>query len=240
MEWRDDGIILNVRKHGESGAIVSLITRAHGRHSGLVRGGRSSRLRGILQPGNLIRADWRARLAEHLGNMTVEPLESRVAPLLVHPGRLAALTSACAILETALPERQPAGEMFDLMDVLTRHLGDDDWAATYVRWEAAMLSALGYGLDLAACAATGVTENLTHVSPRSGRAVSREAAGPYKERLLPLPPFLLEDAEAGRVPDIVEIRDGLRLTGFFLDQMVLGPAGRHLPDERGRIAPPSR
>ena len=235
MEWRDDGIILNVRKHGESGAIVSLITRAHGRHAGLVRGGRSSRLRGILQPGNLIRADWRARLIEHLGNMTVEPMESRVAPILLHPGRLAALTSACAILETALPERQSAPEMFDLMDLLTRHLGDDDWAATYVRWEAAMLSALGFGLDLTACAATGVTDNLTYVSPKTARAVSEEAAGPYKERLLPLPPFLLEDAEEGRVPDADEIRDGLRLTGFFLDQMVMGPAGKHLPDERGRI-----
>ncbi|WP_425404670.1 DNA repair protein RecO [Hwanghaeella sp.] len=235
MEWRDDGIVLKVRKHGENGAIVSLITRAHGRHAGLVRGGRSSRLRGILQPGNLVRADWRARLADHLGNLSVEPLESRVAPLLLHPGRLAALTSACAILETALPERQPALEMFELMDLLTRHLGDEDWAATYIRWEAAMLGALGYGLDLSACAATGVTENLTHVSPKTGRAVSEEAAGPYKERLLPLPTFLLEDAEAGRVPDPDEIREGLRLTGFFLDQMVMSPAGRHLPDERGRI-----
>lgn len=235
MEWRDDGIILNVRKHGESGAIVSLLTRAHGRHGGLVRGGRSSRLRGILQPGNLIRADWRARLAEHLGNMTVEPVESRVAPLLLNPGRLAALTSACAILEAALPERQPAPEMFALMDLLTRHLVDEDWAATYIRWEAAMLTELGYGLDLSACAATGVMDNLTYVSPKTGRAVSTEAAGPYKERLLPLPPFLLEDAEAGRVPDKDEIQNGLRLTGYFLDQMVLGPSGKHLPDERGRI-----
>lgn len=235
MEWRDDGIILKVRKHGESGAIVSLITRAHGRHAGLVRGGRSSRMRGILQPGNLVHADWRARLVEHLGNMTVEPVESRVAPLLLHQGRLAALTSACAILETALPERQPAGEMFDLMDLLTRHLDDEDWAATYIRWEAAMLGALGYGLDLSTCAATGVTENLTHVSPRTGRAVSWEAAGPYKERLLPLPPFLLEDAEEGRVPDREEISDGLRLTGHFLANLVFAPGGRTLPDERGRI-----
>ena len=147
------------------------------------------------------------------------------------------LTSACAILEVAVPERQPAPEMFELMDILTRHLGDADWAATYIRWEAAMLGALGYGLDLSACAATGVTENLTHVSPKSARAVSREAAGPYKERLLPLPPFLLEDAEEGRVPDQDEIRAGLRLTGYFLDQMVMTPAGRHLPDERGRISP---
>jgi len=233
LEWRDDAIVLGSRKHGESGAIVSLLTRGQGRHAGLVRGARSSRLRGVLQAGNLVRADWRARLPEHLGTLTVELLAARTAPLLTHPGRLAALTSACALVEIALPERQPVEEVFDLMDSLTQALVDDAWLEVYVKWELALLSTLGFGLDLSACAATGVTDDLIYVSPKSGRAVSREGGALYKDRLLPLPAFLI--AERGASPGREEFESALRLTGFFLRRHVTEPSGGQLPDARGRV-----
>ncbi|MDJ0683285.1 MAG: DNA repair protein RecO [Alphaproteobacteria bacterium] len=235
MDWRDDGIVLSLRKHGESGAIAALLTRDHGRHAGLVRGARSAKLRGVLQPGNLVRADWRARLAEHLGHFTIEALEARVAPLLTSPGRLAALTSACALLDIALPERAPVPEIYDLTDALTERLADDDWAEAYVKWEAALLAALGFGLDLNACAATGVTDDLIFVSPKSGRAVSREAGAPYKERLLRLPGFLLPRPQTAP-PTPEDVVRGLRLTGYFLNEQVARPGGQTLPDARSRLA----
>lgn len=237
MEWRDDAVVLGSRKHGESSAIVSLLTRAHGRHAGLVRGARSTRLRGVLQAGNLVRADWRARLPEHLGTLSVELLTARTAPLLIHPGRLAALTSACALVENAAPERQPAPEIFDLMDSLTQALADEAWLEVYVKWELALLSALGFGLDLSACAATGVTEDLIYVSPKSGRAVSREGGALYKDRLLPLPAFLMSDTAGPPGQDAVF--DALRLTGFFLRRHVTEPAGGQMPDARERLLRPS-
>ena len=233
MEWRDDAIVLGSRKHGESSAIASLLTRTHGRHAGLVRGARSARLRGVLQAGNLVRADWRARLPEHLGTLTVELLAARTAPLLVHPGRLAALTSACALVESAVPERQPVPEIFDLMDSLTQALVDDAWLEVYVKWELALLSTLGFGLDLTACAATGVTDDLIYVSPKSGRAVSREGGALYKDRLLPLPAFLITESDGPPTPEAIE--SALRLTGFFLRRHVTEPTGGQLPDARERL-----
>ena len=233
VEWRDTAIVLAVRKHGESSAVATILTQEHGRHAGLVRGARSVRMRGVLQPGNLVRADWRARLAEHLGTMSVELVEARTAPLLTDPGRLAALASACAITDSALPERQPSGEVYRLLDSLTQALGGDAWLETYVKWELALLSVLGYGLDLSACAATGVTDDLIYVSPKSGRAVSREGGALYKDRLLPLPAFLITDGAGA--PGADAIQDGLRLTGHFLRANVLAPAHRQLPDTRDRL-----
>ncbi len=231
MHWNDDGIVLSARRHGETSAVVTLLTRGHGRHAGLLRGGAGRRLRGILQPGNEVAAEWRARLAEHLGTFAVEPGQARAAGLLDHPARLAALAAACAVTEAALPEREPHPALFDALRVLLDALADGEtWPAVYVRWEMGLLQELGFGLDLSRCAATGDADDLAYVSPKSGRAVSRAAAEPYKHRLLPLPAFLL-GVQTG-LPDAGDLKNGLALTGYFLD--------RHIFAGRNTTAPPAR
>ena len=238
MEWSEDGIVLSARKHGESAAIVQLLTREHGRHAGLVRGGAGRKARGIYQPGNRVAAIWRARLAEHLGNYTCELMASLAAGLLDDPVRLAGLASACALTETVLPEREPHPAVHDGLAALLADLDDATgdgaaaWAQTYVRWELALLAELGYGLDLSACAATGRNDELAWVSPKSGRAVSLSAGEPYRDRLLALPSFLLDGGEAG--PG--EIGQGLALTEHFFARHVFGPQGRTLPAARERLA----
>lgn len=232
MDWTDDGIVLTARRHGESAAIATLLTRDHGRHAGLVRGGGARRHRGTLQPGNRVAAVWRARLDEHLGNFTLEPTESVAARLLDRPGPLAALASACALVEAGLPEREPHPELYDATLRLLAALDSAAWALAYVGWELGLLTALGYGLDLDRCAVTGDAADLAYVSPRSGRAVSRAAGEAYRDRLLPLPGFLLGPAAAE--PDT--LLAGLRLTGHFLDRHLLRPQGAAMPDARIRLA----
>jgi DNA repair protein RecO (recombination protein O) len=236
MDWTDQGIVLSARRHGENAAIVSLLTSAHGRHAGLVRGGSGRRLRGILQPGNEVEASWRARLAEHLGSYTIELHRARAADLLAHADRLAGLTAAAAIIDAVLPEREPHSPVFQgFLSLLDAFEGGEAliWGAVYVRFELGLLTELGFGLDLSHCASTGVSDNLVYVSPRSGRAVSAEAGAPYAERLLALPQFLL-GSQAGGV-DTGDLRDGLALTGFFLDQQVFAPNGQREPAARGRL-----
>lgn len=231
MDWQEDGIILSVRKHGESSAILNVLTRNRGRHAGLVRGGSGKRLRGVLQPGNKIQASWRARLPEHLGNFTIDPLHAYAAAALADANRLAALSSACALIEASLPEREPHPAILDGFEIFLKALEDDSvWPVIYVKWEIGLLAELGFGLDLSHCAATGATEDLTYVSPRSGRAVSTAAAGPYKERLLTLPAFLLDStADAS-------IADGLKLTGYFLENHVFQHRNMEMPAARRRLA----
>ncbi|MEQ8745660.1 DNA repair protein RecO [Pyruvatibacter sp.] len=229
MDWIDDGIVLHVRPHGEASVILELLTRDHGRHLGLVRGGTSKRLRGLLQPGNTLRAHWRARLQEHLGSYTVEPLVERVSVALANRKALGGLTAAAAVASAALPEREAHPRVYDGLTVLLDTLDDaDTWPAVMARWELGLLEDLGFGLDLSACAVTGETENLAYVSPRSGRAVTQEAAGVYKERLLKLPAFLAGGDGYGAD----DIHDGLRLTGFFLEKRVFAPGDRALPVPR--------
>ena len=231
MEWSDEGIVLAVRRHGESAAIVSLLTGEHGRHAGLVRGGASRRLRGVLQPGNLLSATWRARLEEHLGAYTVEPLHS-CAVLYDLSGPLAALTAATALVEAALPERAPHPELYRSLAVLLDALERPDWAESYVRWELFLLADLGFGLDLESCAATGTNDGLAWVSPKSGRAVSLSAGEPWRDRLLALPPFL---APGGGAADAGQVVDGLRLTGWFLERHVFASHNARTPDARERL-----
>ena len=234
MDWSDQGIVLSARRHGESAAIVSLLTLAHGRHAGLVRGGSGKRLRGVLQLGNELSASWRARLAEHLGSYTVELLRARAAPLLAQPDRLAALSAAAAVTEAALPEREPHPKIYEAFLALLEALaGEALWPAVYVRFELGLLAELGFGLDLGSCASTGETEDLAYVSPRSGRAVSAAAGAPYAERLLPLPAFLLGRHEGPL--GARDVLDGLRLTGFFLERQVFLPHGRREPAARIRL-----
>ncbi len=238
MDWTDDGIVLSARKHGEAAAIVSLLTRSHGRHAGLVRGGAGRKLRGILQPGNLVHAHWRARLPEHLGTFTLEPVHAYAAEILDTPLQLAALSSACAVAETTLPEREPHRPVYDGLKVVLDALDVDWWPSIYVKWELGLLQELGFGLDLDRCAATGRDDNLVYVSPKSGRAVSGEAGAPYRKVLLPLPDFLLGSGGAG---DTRQVADGLKLTGFFLEHHVYhGPPPPARERLMGRIAAAAR
>ena len=232
MEWSDEAIVLSGRRHGEGSLVVQLLTREHGRSPGLVRGGASSRMRGTFQPGNEVTATWRARLAEHLGWYACELVRNNAAAWLDDAARLAAVGSACAVAETALPEREPHPVLFEGLRALLGGLDSEVWPAIYVRWEVELLTELGYGLDLSACAATGGTGDLAFVSPRTGRAVSRDAGEPYRERLLRLPGFLTGGGELSAA----DMADGLDLTAYFLRRHVYDPAGRELPPARARLA----
>jgi DNA repair protein RecO (recombination protein O) len=215
MDWRDEGILLAVRPHGETSAIIECLTREHGRHAGLVQGGQGSALTPALQPGAQLMLDWRARLSEHLGHYRVELLRSRAASIMADRAGLAALNATGALLVTMLPEREPNPEIYDATLALADALAaaEWDWPARYARWEITLLKALGFGLDLARCAATGKADDLVYVSPRSGRAVSRDAGGAWADQLLPLPGFLTGRAE----PTIGAVREAVRMSGFFLE-----------------------
>jgi DNA repair protein RecO (recombination protein O) len=232
MEWRDEGFLLTVRPHGESSAIIEVMTRAHGRHAGVVRGGASSRMAPALQPGVQLDLAWRARLQDHVGSFTVEQLRFRTAIMADRLG-LAGLGAVCALLAFALPERDPHPALYaQSAALLDQMLAGNDWAAAYLRWELALLDETGYGLDLTSCAVTGSVEELAYVSPRSGRAVSRAAAGAWADRLLPLPEML-----TGGPATPEGLVCGLHLSGHFLEN-ALAPAlgNRPLPEARRRLA----
>ena len=237
MEWSDEGIVLASRKHGEASAVVQLFTHAHGRHAGLVRGGGASKARGVYQSGNLVAARWRARLAEHLGAYTCEPVKSHAAALLDDPLGLAALTSACALLAVSLPERHPYPVLYDATLSLIEALagGEPAWPARYVRWELGLLRELGFGLDLSCCAATGARDGLAYVSPRSGQAVSEAAAAPWRDKLLPLPEFLIAGEDGRDAVTADDVARGLELTGFFLERRVFAPLNQGVPAARARF-----
>jgi DNA repair protein RecO (recombination protein O) len=232
MEWQDEGLVLAARSHGETDAILTALTFEHGRHLGLVRGGAGCRARPLLQPGNRLQLTWKARLPEHLGNFTPEPVQLAAGRLLDDPLRLAALAAATSLLEAALAEREPHPRLFaGLLKLLDAMLGDPRWLETYVRFELLLLQELGFALALETCAVTDVTDDLAFVSPRTGRAVARAAAGDLAPRLLPLPDFLQRDVPA-RFSSILE---GLRLAGHFLARQALSPADRPLPAARERL-----
>lgn len=234
MDWVDEGLLLSARPHGESAAIIEVLTAAHGRHLGVVRGGTGRKLAPVLQPGAQLAVTWRARLDQHIGSYAVEPLQARAAAVLADPDRLAGLTALCALAAWALPEREPQPRLYPLTVALADAIaGGGDWFGPYLRWERALLDETGFGLDLSACAVTGARTGLAHVSPRSGRAVTAEAGAPWAERLLPLPPALIADTPADRAG----MAAGLRTTGHFL-ATVLAPAlgDRPLPAARTRLA----
>lgn len=233
MEWDDEAVVLSARTLGESSAVLSALTRRHGRHAGLVRGGSGRRGRGLLQPGNRIACRWRARAAEQLGSFACELITATAPAVLEDAPRLAAVASACAVLDAALPEREPATAQHDGLLALLRAVEEDAaWPSVYVRWEMALLADLGFGLDLSACAVTGAREGLAFVSPRTGRAVCAAAAAPWQQRLLVLPAFLTGDAAAA---DSDEIIAGLALTGHFLHRCVFAEHDRELPAARHRL-----
>jgi len=230
MEWRDEGIILGTRKHGETSAILEVMTRCHGRHLGLVRGGRSRRRQPVLQAGNLVELIWRARLDEHLGTFQAEAIELNAARLFDSAASVHGLAVLAAHVRL-LPERDPHERLYDTLRLVIAHLDDPQAAGELVvRFEMALLDELGFGLDLSRCAVTGAHDRLAYVSPKSGRAVSRAAAGTWRDRLLALPAFLLHGAGLRAGGDDLEA--AFRLTGYFL--------GRHVYEPRGIGEPQSR
>jgi DNA repair protein RecO (recombination protein O) len=228
VEWSDIGIVLGARRNGEANAVAELMTRDHGRHLGLVRGG-GTRLRPVLQAGNLVSATWRARLDEHLGYYVVEGIELRAASFLPAAHALFGVQHLAALCRL-LPERDPHRPLFDLLDLTVAALAEPVSAAALVaRFELRLLAELGFGLDLEACAATGSTADLVYVSPKSGRAVSRAAGEPWRDKLLVLPSFLCNTAT---LPTATALRESFTLTGFFLARHVFEPRGETLPPAR--------
>jgi DNA repair protein RecO (recombination protein O) len=232
MEWTDQGIVLGVRRHGESSAIVELLTREHGRHLGLVRGGASARMRPVLQPGNSVTAVWRARLDEHLGYYQLEGTRLRAASLLASSHAVYGVTHL-ASLARLLPERDPHQDIYEMLEQTLDDFVDVEGAAVHlIRFELAMLAELGFGLGLSSCAASGASSELIYVSPKSGGAVSRTAGEPWRDRLMRLPAFLREDNEGSNGWSDQDLLDGFALTGRFLLRNVLEPRGQGHSDAR--------
>ena len=238
MDWRDEGLLLSARRHGESAALVEVFTAAHGRHAGVVRGGGSRRMAPLLQPGARVQVEWSARLEEHLGTFRIDPIDSRTAQLMADGAALAALVAMTALVVAALPERDAHPRLYAGSVALLEALATDaDWPARYAAWELDLLADLGFGLDLGACAVTGATADLAWVSPRTGRAVSRSAGAPWAARLLPLPDFLRAGVrDAGAAPvSAAAVGDALALTGHFLEaRLAPGLPRGQLPAARGR------
>ncbi len=231
MQWRDEGFVIGARRHGETSALLELMTRAHGRHLGLVRGGAGKSIRSALQPGNDVDALWRARLSDQLGVFVVEPLRARAASLIDHGHALHGVGHLCALLRL-LPERDPHPGIYEMARAIAEVLVVKERApALLAHFEIALLSALGFGLDLDACALTGAHDDLAYVSPKSGRAVSREAGAPWRARLLPFPAFL-QAAPSSSTPNVEDLAAAFRLTGHFLRRDVFGPRGAPMPHAR--------
>ena len=233
IEWTDDAIVLSARPQGESGALVSVFSRNHGRQKGIVHGGQSRSKQAFLQAGQQVKAVWRARLSDQLGTYTLEPVWAWSAPLMDDARALAGLSAACAMLDGTLAEGEAHPALYEgFLALLGSFSSSGVWPFVYVRWELGLLAELGYGVDLSQCAVTGTRETLTHVSPNSGRAVCALVAAPYKERLLPVPRFLVGGDAAGSEEDVCA---GLRLSGFFFARHVFAGLGRIIPPARMRL-----
>ena len=233
MEWRGEGILVAVRRHGESSAIIEVFTETHGLHAGVVRGGVGRRMGPVLQPGAQLDVVWRARLEDHIGSYTVEPIRSRAAAAMSDRLMLAGLNAVTGLLSYCLPERQQHAAFYrqteQLLDLLEH---PEVWPLAYLKWEITLLSEVGFALQLDSCAVSGMTADLGFVSPRSGRAVSRSAAGEWADRLLPLPDIL---RGVGKGPDL-EVFESLKTTGhFFHSQVAATLGGRPLPEARARF-----
>ena len=233
MEWEAPGIVLSVRPFGEGDAIAATFTELHGRHLGLARGGMSRRQAAVWQAGNLVQLRWTGRLVDQLGGFSGELVHATAALAMDDPLALALLTASCGIADGVLSERAPHPRAFAALLSMLAILGDPRAAlAAYVRWEVALLAELGFGLDMSRCAVTGGTQDLAFISPRTGRAVSRNAAGAWRERLLVLPRFVVDDDSAA---DLCDVHDGLKLTGHFLARMVFAPRELPLPASRAAL-----
>ncbi len=238
MEWQDDGIVLSASRFGENDALLEVMTPSHGRARGFVKAGMSRRNKAVLQPGNKLRLNWRARLETNLGRFQIELLHSPLGVLISDSGRMMALAAVCANVQSTMPERQAHAGVFEALAGYIALLEAEDgdvalWGAALARIELGILAELGYGLDLSCCAATGTVDNLIYVSPKSGRAVSAEAGQPYKGKLLHLPEFMAQGSLNDATLECAA--QGLALTGFFLDRNVWVVTGKGQPDARERL-----
>ncbi|KQI71965.1 DNA recombination protein RecO [Loktanella sp. 5RATIMAR09] len=233
IEWQDEAALLSSRPFGENAVIIEVFSASHGRHAGVVRGGTSRKLAPILQPGAQVAVAWKARLDSHLGAFTVEPIRSRAAAAMSDRLALAGLNAVCSLLTIVLPEREAHRPLYDRTIGLLDLLGQSEvWPLAYLRWEQALLDEMGFGLNLSACAVRGVNEDLIYVSPKSGRAVSREAAGEWADRMLPLPPVLAGKGDASNT----EIAKALGTTGYFIEHRLIKSLGdRPMPGARARL-----
>ncbi len=233
MEWRDQGILLSARKHGETSLIIEMFTPTQGRHVGVVRGGTSRKIAPILQPGAQLDVAWRARLEDHIGSFSVEPVRSRAAVAMGDRLALAGLNTVTALLSFCLPEREPHRALYDRTQMLLDLLGQTDvWPLAYLQWEMGLLEEMGYALDLTACAVTGSTEELRYVSPKTGRAVSAQGAGEWVDKMLPLPAVMRGLGDGGDA----EIGQGFVTTGYFLERhLAYDLGGKPLPEARARF-----
>ncbi len=231
-QWRDQGFVLAVRGHGDAGAVVSLLTEHHGRHAGYLHGAQSSKKRAMIEPGSRVSIDWKSRVADNLGTVTVEQEAGLPHGILDDPLKLSALLSACGLCDSALPEREGHAGLYHGFKTLIEMMDGEVWGAAYVYWEIALLKELGFGLDLTRCAGGGDPQTLAYVSPKSGCAVSYVAGEPYKDKLLPLPSFLKPN---GGPLDAEEIQKGLRMTGYFLEHWVYTHHTKGVPEARLRF-----
>lgn len=231
-QWTDQGIVLSVRAHGENGAVVSLLTENHGRHAGYVQGAKSSRMRGFLQQGCVVSAQWSARVADNLGSFKIEEDRNIPAAYMNDTLRLCSILSACSLCDTAIAEREGHAGLYYGLLAFFEALDTEEWAAIYVMWEIALLKELGFGLNLGICAGGGDISTLAYVSPKSGQAVSSEKGEPYKDKLLPLPAFLKPERGAAANEEILK---GLEMTGYFLEHWVYTHHTKGVPQERLRF-----
>ena len=230
--WRDQGLVLSARPHGEGGAVVALLTETNGRHAGYLHGAHSSKKRALVEPGTIVDVEWQARTSDNLGTYKLEERKGLSPMIMGDPLRLGALLSACALCDAALPEREGHAGLFYGLEALIGTLDSDVWGAAYVMWEIALLKELGFGLELSKCAGGGDAQTLAYVSPKSGRAVSYAEGEPYKEKLLNLPAFLKPN---GGPADDEAVRDGLRMTGHFLEHWVFAHHTKGVPEPRLRF-----
>ncbi|MCI5049976.1 MAG: DNA repair protein RecO [Rickettsiales bacterium] len=232
MQWNDTALILSISKFSEHDAVVRVLSREHGLYSGIAKRGLGKSKRGIYQPGNLVHAEWKARLEQHMGSFDCELAKPFAALLMKHPHKLAGLNAACSMIPLAMEERDPHAQLYDaFMHVISQMIGGDEWISDYIRFEMTLLREAGYGLDLSRCVATGAQEDLVYVSPKSGCAVSEAAGRPYHERMLKLPRFLREEVK----PVEDEIHEAFRLTSHFLSSWLLEPLGKRMPQARERL-----
>ncbi|MEM1035784.1 MAG: DNA repair protein RecO [Pseudomonadota bacterium] len=235
MQWRDEALVLGGRRFGEGGLILDVLTAHKGRRAGLVYGGASRKKRPQYEAGNSLSLQWSGRLEDQLGRFDVaEVTTSRAARYLDDPAALAAISSVSELLRAGLDDGDQIGSaLYEPTIFLLETLDDSDiWPSLYCRWELGLLSALGFGLDLDRCALSGANDGLTHVSPKTGRAIRGSEAGEYLDRLFTLPPFLCEpNAMIGDD----DIRNALLLTGYFIEERLFAGMNRTTPEARARL-----
>lgn len=237
MQWSDSAIVLSARRLGERSAIVHVLTSEHGLHAGVDKAAFGKARRGVYQPGNMVQAHWQARLAEHMGMISCELMEPVASYLLDDRIALAAMTSATQMIEAVLMERDPQHDMYEHLCLLLQHLCSGDrehWLLRYVQLEYALLECSGFGLDIASCAATGKTTDLCYISPRTGRAVCKEAGQPYHDKLFPLPSYWQKES-GDKIPAYGSLMEGLRICGYFLSERVFSTRAKRIPQARERL-----